>query len=565
MHFLKKYSQHITFLFIAAYILVTFFMMFNFYKPSHAWTDENFNLRVNNTFYENINVNEFSLPHIKKGDHIMLECKLNKLDKSHKYLVFKTYSSTVNVFLNGNRVYSYGNDLYKNKKLLGRGYHIVALKNDDSIHPTVVIKLHSSENLNYKWLDFVKFTGSNSVWSNILEYNLNSVAISIVLFMVGLIGFISCFIVFWLLNVETGHLLYSFATAFFIGLWNMCTNGLFQKLTGNMELVALFEYMSLYITPFFYINIISIIKGKHKFSLFFNIAKIFYIIFVVSTVILHLMHICPISHFITIFRSLSIVSLAVVLFLILNHYDTQKPYERVLSIGTLISAGIIITESSLLNVNIHVITFFKKDYEISDLFTSVAILIMVTTPLISYSINSGEVRKYENQISLLKNIAYKDNLTGLYNRYKGMAKIIKLRKNNIPYHLILFDLNNLKVTNDNFGHERGDKLLIDFSNCLKYTFSDEDCTCIRQGGDEFLIILKDVSVVNIHNYIKRLYRNINKTNKLNNDPCDISFAYGIAGSNEVEGGDYDSTFKLADKRMYLNKTEMKENGQEDIR
>lgn len=557
MQFLKKYSQHIIYLFIGLFIFTTFFVMFVYYKGSDSWTTENFDLKINDTNYKDIDINTFPLPHLKKGDDISLKCFIKKSNQKHKFLVFKTYSSTVEVLYNNKKIYSYGKDLKKKGHLLGRGYHIVLLKDLNKKNIPLKIKLKSDENLNYKWLSFIKFSSDYNVWSNIFDQNLNSVSISILLFLTGIIGFFSCFIAFYLLNIQTGHLLYSFATAFFIGLWNMCTNGLFQKLTGSMELVALFEYLSLYITPFFYVNIINLIKGKNKFSKIFFILKIFYVVFVMCSLALHIMNKVPMSYFVNIFRTITMIGLVIVLFLILNHYEEQKKYEKVLSIGTLISAGMIITESALLNVNIHVITIFHKDYEIGDLFTSLSILIIVITPLISYSINANEMRKYETQINLLTNMAFKDNLTGLYNRYKGMANIMELKKESSQYHLIVFDLNNLKTTNDTLGHKRGDKLLIDFSNCLKITFSDENCTCIRQGGDEFIVILKNVSVINIHNYINRLMDTINAFNYQNNDGCDIEVAYGIAGSNESPDGDYDTIFRLADKRMYLKKMEMK--------
>ena len=194
-----------------------------------------------------------------------------------------------------------------------------------------------------------------------------------------------------------------------------------------------------------------------------------------------------------------------------------------------------------------------------DLFISIAIISVIAAPISSYSLNSREIEIYQTQIQLLKNIAYEDPLTKLYNRHRGMAHIMELRQNGTPYFVIMMDLNNLKTVNDTRGHSRGDKLLTDFSDCINKAFSGKDCMNIRQGGDEFVVIVKTSKQEVIERYLERLNECIAEKNSEIQDDCYISVAFGMADSREVKDADYESIFKIADQRMYEDKIKMKLN------
>ena len=130
--------------------------------------------------------------------------------------------------------------------------------------------------------------------------------------------------------------------------------------------------------------------------------------------------------------------------------------------------------------------------------------------------------------------------------------------------MISFDLNDLKKTNDNYGHEAGDQLLTDFSSLLAEIFSEKYLAC-RMGGDEFLVILpkedEAAPKVLIDRMLKRCSQ-INETRK----PLPLSYAYGYCRSTDPavatgagrEGSDLVSeVYKCSDERMYAHKMEMK--------
>lgn len=86
-------------------------------------------------------------------------------------------------------------------------------------------------------------------------------------------------------------------------------------------------------------------------------------------------------------------------------------------------------------------------------------------------------------------LSYRDSLTGIYNRRFMEENIIRLDvPEYMPLSIIMGDLNGLKLTNDVFGHEEGDRLLIEAANAMKQSCREEDVIA-RWGGDEFLILL----------------------------------------------------------------------------
>lgn len=95
---------------------------------------------------------------------------------------------------------------------------------------------------------------------------------------------------------------------------------------------------------------------------------------------------------------------------------------------------------------------------------------------------------------VLRNEANQDALTGLLNRRGLQSAMVTLRETDLPFAVYLFDLDGLKKTNDTFGHDAGDRLILAFAALLQRCTRSGDILC-RYGGDEFLVVLQDVSSI----------------------------------------------------------------------
>lgn len=189
------------------------------------------------------------------------------------------------------------------------------------------------------------------------------------------------------------------------------------------------------------------------------------------------------------------------------------------------------------------------------------LMIMACAVLIAaILINNGLQTRAELLIS--KEMASKaqiDSATGLYNR----SRCQELFKNNQSISeqrnpaIMVFDLNDLKKTNDSLGHRVGDELIGAFANILKNGCSVHTIPPFigRYGGDEFVVYYEDIaSESELELYIKELDFLTKEHNERENR-YQVSYAVGYAhiGKNSKEHLTARQLFDKADEEMYINK------------
>ncbi len=167
--------------------------------------------------------------------------------------------------------------------------------------------------------------------------------------------------------------------------------------------------------------------------------------------------------------------------------------------------------------------------------------------LISHTTTALKRLEAEKEIRYL---GFHDKLTGLYNRKYIEEELERLdTPRQLPLSVITGDVNNLKLVNDAFGHDKGDELLKLIADILQDSCREEDIIG-RFGGDEFIIILPDTDSQNAENIKQRILKNCRKTEKTEKIP--VSIAVGIATKVDVEE-DIGEVLKKADARMYEHK------------
>ena len=158
----------------------------------------------------------------------------------------------------------------------------------------------------------------------------------------------------------------------------------------------------------------------------------------------------------------------------------------------------------------------------------------------------------KNNIYYLKDKAifyYKDKLTGLYNKSFIDEEISRLdTKRQLPISLIMGDINGLKLINDAFGHNMGDKVLKKASEIMINSFRKEDIIS-RVSGDEFVILLPKTSEETALSIVNRI---MNDHEKNSLDFIKISISFGVA-TKEMEGENIHDVLKKAEERMYFKK------------
>lgn len=156
------------------------------------------------------------------------------------------------------------------------------------------------------------------------------------------------------------------------------------------------------------------------------------------------------------------------------------------------------------------------------------------------------------QRDILRHKAEFDALTGLLNRQSFEQLKERLRDSSSAIALLLIDIDVFKSINDTYGHEMGDKALVNAANILKESFRKGDYV-LRIGGDEFAVVMEKVQP----GKPEIISGKIDKINWIlqhpQNDLPKYSISVGIAFSNK---GYNDELFRQADQALY----QTKENG-----
>lgn len=107
----------------------------------------------------------------------------------------------------------------------------------------------------------------------------------------------------------------------------------------------------------------------------------------------------------------------------------------------------------------------------------------------------------EIQVIYEKNVMYKDEVTPIYSRKKLKVDLDKMIKADKPFAIAYIDFRKFKYINDTYGHAVGNIFLNEFG--VELNKLPNNFVSYRNGGDEFIVIIKDYT--NINEQIKKLF------------------------------------------------------------
>lgn len=148
----------------------------------------------------------------------------------------------------------------------------------------------------------------------------------------------------------------------------------------------------------------------------------------------------------------------------------------------------------------------------------------------------------------IEELAYKDELTGLYNRRHCIGKLEDLLKNKADFSFCMIDLDGLKFANDNFGHGAGDEYLNIVAEELLKICRNTDVVC-RIGGDEFAVIFPACNEQIVLDKMSGLDEKLHIEEK----DYPMSISYGVVYVEKDKEVSLESVISQADERMYILK------------
>ena len=168
------------------------------------------------------------------------------------------------------------------------------------------------------------------------------------------------------------------------------------------------------------------------------------------------------------------------------------------------------------------------------------------------------LQEHQNHQYLLAHI---DSMTGLknttsYNLWvNGFNE--ELRKEGAEFGVIVLDVNDLKRTNDIYGHDAGNRLITEAARIIGSVFGRSPV--FRIGGDEFVVVLEKMDLANYRERCALLNRRCANTYvQTARERIPVSIASGFARFDPAKDTQYMDVFNRADEEMYRNKKRMKE-------
>jgi len=178
-----------------------------------------------------------------------------------------------------------------------------------------------------------------------------------------------------------------------------------------------------------------------------------------------------------------------------------------------------------------------------------------TAQIARLSKENAALKRELARLQVYRSMAYRDPLTGVWNRRYFEERLneelsrSQRAGSSRRFSVMVLDLNDFKATNDQYGHPVGDTVLKDVGEFLVTHLRHHDVPC-RTGGDEFGVLLPDLSADDCGHLIDRLRSGLEKANAARRIP--ISLSIGTASWPEA-GDTADALLTRADEAMYADK------------
>lgn len=505
---------------------------------------QNWKVTINADIYEDV-----SFPasmDVELGDSMLLTKSLPEDLESNMYIFFRASHQNINAYINGEKIFSFG---WGEERLFGKtpgsAWIIIPIEREMA-GSTFQVALTGCYDRYAGTINEFHIGDKSAVIKDITTGRIGSIFISILLILAGILIVLVCLS---LSNTYiTTTLLRLGVFSIVIGIWSSTVTNIlqlfygdvFRLLTINFFAVTLLLPVALwFISSFDY----------YKKSIFINVMFWISIIEFLVVEILQLtnsfdyMETLILTHFLIAF---TIIYLAIKG--IIDIYRNNAPREG----RTLLFSVMLL----IIFVAIDLYRFYMVRNFDDGLYSRVGMLlfIIIWAVEIMRDMSKGMVQMTETK--MLATLAYKDQMTGLHNRTAFEEKLRRYREGEVEEETIIveYDMNNLKIINDNFGHAKGDLALINIANIIKKEFQ-EFGDCYRIGGDEICVILTNIS----QEILKSKLQNVDNLVKEASERLKLEFSVAC-GYHKIlisESRNIDIAYNEADRRMYERKQKMK--------
>ena len=191
-----------------------------------------------------------------------------------------------------------------------------------------------------------------------------------------------------------------------------------------------------------------------------------------------------------------------------------------------------------------------------------------TNTLITPEFNKGEIvaftaiREDITDKKIIEEISITDGLTNIYNR-RHFDKMLpdyinNAKRNNEIITFVMMDIDHFKQYNDNYGHQKGDEVLIEVAKVLKEYMKRADDYCFRLGGEEFGLLYKSNDISKSKEFALKILtgiENMKIEHKYSSISDYITVSMGASCQDASNISNVDNLYKTTDDLLYKSKKE----------
>lgn len=471
-----------------------------------------------------------------------------------RYLSYKTTHFETEVLIDGQLVYSLKADNPKFSKSTSYHWNFIELKDGDEGKPIVIRMLPVYSNSDP---DNEIYIGEKTeICKEIIGQNGPKFMLAVLIFIVGAV-----MLVYTLCILEKQKkdetLLHFSAFSLLLAIWSMMESPISELIPVNSVYNLIIDHYALMFMPVAFMMFMRRLFNI-KTTMVWVGYSYFNILVVVVRTVLQLTAVMDLK------ESLWMTQLSIMLFAILGTgWVVRSAMKGHLSKSMKKNLFWILMLFIATLAELFIFVVFHKNTLIGMIGFACYVVVM-SVKMVK---QSRKEMRYAHEAELYRKLAFTDELTGTYNRTafgRDMGNRVSVNDKTgsrmiLPTTMFMLDLNDLKVCNDSFGHENGDKYIKMIADVLLDVIG-VDGKCYRIGGDEFCVILPTDAQNEIDNKLIAIIQEVADLDKAG-FVVPVSVAVGYATYSAEYDESLEDTMKRADALMYQNKQMIKKNRQ----
>lgn len=516
--------------------------------------NDGWDITINGRAYRDVSLDTFHFDIVNRGDTItMMRTLPDRFDCVGNALLLPIRQTAVKVYVDADQIYQYGWDRLDQHKTVGSGYLTVELPNNYA-EKTLKLNFSVGEDSAFTRFDPIQIYEWKNIYRVVLTENRMPLFLGCFLTIFGLV---TCIITIFAL-LFSGRFLRILCVSLFsicIGLWTLCYYNVLLIFSMPLYMISLLEYLSLFLAPIplvIYMREDVSALNRPFMSILYRLLLTVQIAATTVTIGLHTVDLVHCAATLKYIQGLIVCNLVFfVIVEIMNLRISHQLVHKLFLVGMLLLSVCVFCDL----FSYHLDRYYGVTLLPLKGIAPFGMILFIFILLVSFYINLTEKMMQEAERNSLIKSAYTDELTKIHNRRYCMEYMDRIMEMENPdYTVICFDLNNLKITNDTYGHAKGDLLIKSAAEVIDKAFSPYGIVA-RMGGDEFIAIARTGESEKISAIMEEFQACIAEKNQAIPD-LHLSIAYGYASCSPKEYN-IEKIYQLADNRMYAHKQAMK--------